>query len=135
MKTGPASFIAMVAGWALPLAGLALVQLARSGRTADIAASAFWVGLFAPKGTPENVVTYLRQVLNTAAHSEQFKSALANLGQELDYMDMPEFAAFWAALDQAGVLLAGDMDVAAGVALSRVTRVSAVGMVGVDAPS
>jgi tripartite-type tricarboxylate transporter receptor subunit TctC len=56
-----------------------------------------WVGLFAPKGTPENVVTYLRQVLNTAAHSEQFKSALANLGQELDYMDMPEFAAFWAA--------------------------------------
>src|SRR5437763_4170871 len=56
-----------------------------------------WVGLFAPKATPENVVTYLRQVLNTAAHSEQFKSALANLGQELDYMDMPEFAAFWAA--------------------------------------
>ena len=56
-----------------------------------------WVGLFAPKGTPEGVVTYLRQVLNTAAHTEQFKSALTNLGQELDYMDMPEFAAFWAA--------------------------------------
>jgi tripartite-type tricarboxylate transporter receptor subunit TctC len=56
-----------------------------------------WVGLFAPKGTPESVVSYLRQSLNTAAHTDQFKSALANLGQELDYMDMPEFAAFWAA--------------------------------------
>jgi tripartite-type tricarboxylate transporter receptor subunit TctC len=56
-----------------------------------------WVGLFAPKGTPDQVVNYLRGALRTAAHSEQFKSALANLGQELDYMDGPEFAAFWAA--------------------------------------
>jgi tripartite-type tricarboxylate transporter receptor subunit TctC len=55
-----------------------------------------WVGLFAPKGTPDTVVAYLRQALSTAAHSDQFKSALANLGQELDYMDLPEFAAFWA---------------------------------------
>ena len=56
-----------------------------------------WVGLFAPKGTPDAAVSYLRRVLNTAAHSEQFKAALANLGQELDYMDQPEFAAFWEA--------------------------------------
>ena len=54
-----------------------------------------WVGLFAPKGTPANVVTYLREVVNKAAHGEQFKAALANLGQELAYMDQPEFAAFW----------------------------------------
>jgi tripartite-type tricarboxylate transporter receptor subunit TctC len=56
-----------------------------------------WVGLFAPKGTPDQVVNYLRQALNTAAHGETFKAALANLGQELDYMDQPEFAEFWAA--------------------------------------
>jgi tripartite-type tricarboxylate transporter receptor subunit TctC len=56
-----------------------------------------WVGLFAPKGTPDNVISYLRQVVSAAAHGDQFKSALANLGQELDYMDLPEFAAFWAA--------------------------------------
>jgi tripartite-type tricarboxylate transporter receptor subunit TctC len=54
-----------------------------------------WVGMFAPKGTPGEVVTYLRTVVNKAAHSEQFKAALANLGQELAYMDQPEFAAFW----------------------------------------
>jgi len=56
-----------------------------------------WVGLFAPKGTPADVVTYLREAVNKAAHSEQFKTALANLGQELAYMDQPEFAAFWEA--------------------------------------
>src|ERR1700737_205993 len=59
-----------------------------------------WVGLFAPKGTPENVVSYLRQVLNKAAHTPGFENALANLGQNLDYLDMPEFAAFWAADSQ-----------------------------------
>jgi tripartite-type tricarboxylate transporter receptor subunit TctC len=56
-----------------------------------------WVGMFAPKGTPANVVTYLREALNKAAHSDQFKAALVNLGQELDYMDEPAFAEFWAA--------------------------------------
>jgi tripartite-type tricarboxylate transporter receptor subunit TctC len=56
-----------------------------------------WVGTFAPKGTPANVITYLREVLSKAASSEQFKVALANLGQEPAYMDQPEFAAFWEA--------------------------------------
>ena len=56
-----------------------------------------WVAMFAPKGTPANVVAYLRDVLNKAAHSDQFKAALVNLGQELDYMDQPEFAQFWEA--------------------------------------
>jgi tripartite-type tricarboxylate transporter receptor subunit TctC len=56
-----------------------------------------WVGTFAPKGTPANVVTYLREALSKAANSEQFKAALANLGQELAYMDQPEFANFWEA--------------------------------------
>jgi tripartite-type tricarboxylate transporter receptor subunit TctC len=56
-----------------------------------------WVGLFAPKGTPDAVATYLRDVFSKAAHSQQFLTALTNLGQELDYMDQPEFAKFWEA--------------------------------------
>src|SRR6266542_1304119 len=56
-----------------------------------------WVGLFAPKGPPSAAIPYLRHVENSAAHSEQFKAVLANLGQELAYMDQPEFAAFWEA--------------------------------------
>lgn len=54
-----------------------------------------WVGMFAPKGTPEKITTSLRDVLNKAAHSDLFKNAVANLGQELAYQDQPEFAKFW----------------------------------------
>ena len=54
-----------------------------------------WVGMFAPKGTPASVTAYLRDALNKAAHADQFKTALANLGQELDYMDQPDFQKFW----------------------------------------
>src|SRR5215468_7903114 len=56
----------------------------------------FWVGIFAPKGTPAPIVNVLREGLNKAAHSKQFLDTLENLGQELAYMDQPEFAAFWA---------------------------------------
>jgi tripartite-type tricarboxylate transporter receptor subunit TctC len=54
-----------------------------------------WVGVFAPKGTPENVVAFMRDALRKAAHSDQFKTALTNLGQELGYLDQAEFKAFW----------------------------------------
>jgi tripartite-type tricarboxylate transporter receptor subunit TctC len=54
-----------------------------------------WVGAFAPKGTPEPVISYLRENFKKAAQTEQFKTALTNLGQELDYLDQPEFAKFW----------------------------------------
>jgi tripartite-type tricarboxylate transporter receptor subunit TctC len=54
-----------------------------------------WVGMFAPKSTPANVVAYLRTNLQKAAQTEQFKTAMANLGQEVEYLDQPEFATFW----------------------------------------
>jgi tripartite-type tricarboxylate transporter receptor subunit TctC len=56
----------------------------------------FWVGIFAPKGTPAPVIKTLRESIDQAAHSKQFLAALDNLGQELAYMDQPEFAKFWA---------------------------------------
>jgi tripartite-type tricarboxylate transporter receptor subunit TctC len=57
----------------------------------------FWVGLFAPKGTPDPVITKQREAINTAAHSPEFLGTLDKLGQELAYMDQPEFAKFWTA--------------------------------------
>jgi len=54
-----------------------------------------WVGLFAPKGTSETIITYLRDNIKKAAHSPQFATALTNLGQDLAYLDQPEFKAFW----------------------------------------
>jgi tripartite-type tricarboxylate transporter receptor subunit TctC len=54
-----------------------------------------WVGLFAPKGTAADVVAYLRTNAGKAAHDEKFKVAMANLGQDVDYLDAPEFTKFW----------------------------------------
>jgi tripartite-type tricarboxylate transporter receptor subunit TctC len=54
-----------------------------------------WVGLFAPKGTSDSIITYLRDNINKAAHSPQFATALTNLGQDLAYLDQAEFKAFW----------------------------------------
>ena len=54
-----------------------------------------WVGMFAPKGTPQTAITYLRNVLKQAAATEQFKTAMTNLGQDVEYLDQPEFAKFW----------------------------------------
>jgi tripartite-type tricarboxylate transporter receptor subunit TctC len=54
-----------------------------------------WVGIFAPKGTPAEVVTMLRAAIGQAVQSADFKAALANTGQELAYLDGPDFQTFW----------------------------------------
>jgi tripartite-type tricarboxylate transporter receptor subunit TctC len=56
----------------------------------------FWVGIFAPKGTPAPIINTLREGMKKAAHSKEFLDTLEKLGQELAYMDQPEFTAFWA---------------------------------------
>jgi tripartite-type tricarboxylate transporter receptor subunit TctC len=54
-----------------------------------------WVGIFAPKGTPPAIVSLLNDSINKAAHSDSFKGVLANVGQDLAYLDAAEFAKFW----------------------------------------
>jgi tripartite-type tricarboxylate transporter receptor subunit TctC len=54
-----------------------------------------WVGLFAPKGTPAPVITTLRDASKKAAATEPFRAAMKNLGQDVAYLDQPEFKAFW----------------------------------------
>jgi len=54
-----------------------------------------WVGLFAPKGTPEPIITKLREDTRQAAATDRFKEAMTNLGQEVAYLDQAEFKAFW----------------------------------------
>jgi len=54
-----------------------------------------WVGMFAPKGTDAAIVTTLRGAIAKAVLSDQFKTALANAGQEPAYLDGPEFQKFW----------------------------------------
>jgi tripartite-type tricarboxylate transporter receptor subunit TctC len=54
-----------------------------------------WVGLFAIKGTPANVVATLSSAVDKAAHGDAFRGIVAKLGQEYNYLNAKEFAAFW----------------------------------------
>jgi tripartite-type tricarboxylate transporter receptor subunit TctC len=54
-----------------------------------------WVGLFAPKATPEGVISYWRDMSRKAAATDAFVKAMANIGQQVAFMDQPEFRAFW----------------------------------------
>lgn len=54
-----------------------------------------WVGLFAPKGTPGAVVDRLRAETKKAVATDQFRGAIKNIGDEVAYLDQPEFAKFW----------------------------------------
>lgn len=54
-----------------------------------------WVGLFAPKGTPEPVVNRLRAEAKKAVAADQFKTAIKNIGDQVAYLDRPAFAKFW----------------------------------------
>jgi tripartite-type tricarboxylate transporter receptor subunit TctC len=54
-----------------------------------------WVGIFGPKGLEPAVVTTLRAAIAKAVQSDQFRTALVNAGQALDYLDGPDFQKFW----------------------------------------
>ena len=54
-----------------------------------------WVGIFAPKGVDPTIVSTLRTTIGKAVHAEQFNTTFANVGQELAYLDGPDFQKFW----------------------------------------
>jgi tripartite-type tricarboxylate transporter receptor subunit TctC len=54
-----------------------------------------WVGMFAPKGTPNSIITTMRDASRKAAADPKFAEAMTNLGQDVAYLDQPEFKAFW----------------------------------------
>ncbi|MFZ5691510.1 MAG: Bug family tripartite tricarboxylate transporter substrate binding protein [Pseudomonadota bacterium] len=54
-----------------------------------------WVGLFAPKGTPEPIVKSIREATKAAVATDKFQDAIKNLGDTVRYMDGPDFAKFW----------------------------------------
>jgi tripartite-type tricarboxylate transporter receptor subunit TctC len=54
-----------------------------------------WAGLFAPRGTPEDVIRKLREETARAAATPQFSQAIQNIGDVVAHLDQPEFAKFW----------------------------------------
>jgi tripartite-type tricarboxylate transporter receptor subunit TctC len=54
-----------------------------------------WVGMFAPVKTPASAVDVVRAAVRKAANSDQFRTAIANIGDEVAYLDQADFARFW----------------------------------------
>jgi tripartite-type tricarboxylate transporter receptor subunit TctC len=54
-----------------------------------------WTGLFVPAGTPEAVVARLRDAARAAVADATFQAALARVETPIQYMDQPQFQAFW----------------------------------------
>lgn len=55
-----------------------------------------WVGIFAPKGTPSNIVATLSAAIEKAGVSDAYKTAMSNAGLQADYLNAAAFAKFWA---------------------------------------
>ncbi len=54
-----------------------------------------WTGLFVPAGTPDTVVAKLREAARAAVNDETFKAALGKVETPIQYLDQPQFKAFW----------------------------------------
>lgn len=50
-----------------------------------------WSGLFVPSGTPDTVVTRLRDAARAAANDERVRQVLGTAGSPILYLDAPEF--------------------------------------------
>ena len=54
-----------------------------------------WTGIFVPKNTPEPIVKKYRDALRVAVNDNSIRSTIGNAGSPIDYLDEPEFQAFW----------------------------------------
>jgi tripartite-type tricarboxylate transporter receptor subunit TctC len=54
-----------------------------------------WCALFAPAGTPEPVLSRLREAARVAAADPRFVNTLATVETPVQYLDAPEMRRFW----------------------------------------
>ncbi len=54
-----------------------------------------WTGLFVPAGTPEPVIAKLREASRQVVEDANFKAALGKVETPVQYLDQPQFRAFW----------------------------------------
>jgi tripartite-type tricarboxylate transporter receptor subunit TctC len=54
-----------------------------------------WAGLFAPAGTPDDVIRRVREETAKAVATPQFVQAIQNIGDVVAHLDQPEFTKFW----------------------------------------
>ena len=54
-----------------------------------------WLAVMAPKGTPEPVIKALREAFKKICVDKIYVTMLEKMGEEVQYMDGPEFDKFW----------------------------------------
>ena len=54
-----------------------------------------WSGVFAPAGTPPNILTRLRESVREAANSAEFRGVMDKVSTPVSYLDAPEFTKYW----------------------------------------
>ncbi|MEF7612364.1 tripartite tricarboxylate transporter substrate binding protein [Aquincola sp. MAHUQ-54] len=54
-----------------------------------------WTGLLVPAGTPEPVVQQLRAAARRVAADPAIQASILQAGSPVDYLDAPQFAAYW----------------------------------------
>jgi tripartite-type tricarboxylate transporter receptor subunit TctC len=54
-----------------------------------------WAGVFAPSGTPANVLRTLRDAVRQSVRDPAFKAAMAKIETPIAYMDAPDFQKFY----------------------------------------
>ncbi|MGZ5035402.1 MAG: tripartite tricarboxylate transporter substrate binding protein [Usitatibacter sp.] len=102
LSTGPSSVIGHVKGGKIRV--LATWGDARLAAMPDVptlkelgydAQFSQWTGLFVPAGTPDAVVARLREAARLAVADPTFQSSLAKVETPIQYLDQPQFRAFW----------------------------------------
>ncbi|MGH7314005.1 MAG: Bug family tripartite tricarboxylate transporter substrate binding protein [Candidatus Rokuibacteriota bacterium] len=56
-----------------------------------------WLGVFAPKGTPEPVLAKLRDAVKKIADNTSFKAIMSRMGQQVEYLSADDLAKQWTA--------------------------------------
>ena len=54
-----------------------------------------WSALFVPAGTPEDVIRKLRAIAAKVAADPNVRQVIARAGSPIEYLDAPEFQAYW----------------------------------------
>lgn len=102
LASGPSVVIPQIkAGKIRPLAGWGAKRVAALPEVATFKELGYdiefyiWAGLFAPKGTPAEVMKTIREAVKQAVETPEFKAAMEKIQTPIAYLDAPEFQKFW----------------------------------------
>lgn len=106
ISTGPSSIMQHIkAGTVRPLAHWGDKSLAALPKVPSLTHEGHkvkfvqWSGIFVPAGVPDEVVQTLRDAARKVANDPAVQAKVEAAGSPIDYMDAPEFQAYWDADD------------------------------------